>query len=86
MAYKKKKKKSFSKIEKKLLDLLKANKNRVLNRGTIQEHIWSISGGASDGSLEAYMTLLRRKMKKRGLHSIIKTIHGLGYMLSDSSD
>lgn len=86
MVYIKKQKKSFSKIEGELFHLLKANKNRVLNRGTILEHIWNISGGKSDGSLEAYMTFLRRKIKKQGDHSIIKTINGLGYMLQDTSD
>ncbi len=86
MTYIKKQKKSFSKIEGELLDLLKANKNRVLNRGTILEHIWNISGGNSDSSLEAYMTFLRRKIKKKGDRSIIKTVNGLGYMLYDSSD
>ncbi|HWK05096.1 MAG TPA: response regulator transcription factor [Puia sp.] len=75
---------SLSKIEYNLLLFLMTNKNRVVSRQAIAEHI-------HDGPSEqvpsfdfvySHIKNLKRKLKEKGCHEIIHTVYGLGYKLS----
>ena len=68
-----------------LLEFLAFNKNRVINRLTILEYVWSYSASVDTNTLEVHVAGLRKKLKKHNVHNLIQTVHGLGYLLCDSS-
>jgi DNA-binding response OmpR family regulator len=74
---------SLSKNEYDLLLFLMTNKNRVVSRQAIAEHI-------HDGPSEqipsfdfvySHIKNLKRKLKEKGCHEIIHSVYGLGYKL-----
>src|SRR5258708_1605287 len=75
---------SLSKIEYDLLLFLMTNKNRVVSRRAIAEHIYD---GPSEqvpsfDFVYSHIKNLKRKLKEKGCNEIIQTVYGLGYKLS----
>ncbi|HTI07331.1 MAG TPA: response regulator transcription factor [Puia sp.] len=75
---------SLSKIEYDLLLFLMTNKNRVVSRRAIAEHIYD---GPSEqvpsfDFIYSHIKNLKRKLKEKGCNEIIQTVYGLGYKLS----
>jgi len=60
------------------------NRNRVLTRETIAEHLWSdqIEMAGSLDFIYTHLNNLRKKIKIAGGADYIKTIYGTGYKLS----
>lgn len=69
-----------------LLEFLMRNPEKVLNRLSILEYVWSYSSTISTNTIDVHMTSLRRKIDGRYTKKIIKTVHGLGYKLSFEDD
>lgn len=69
-----------------LLLFLVANKNRVLTKQTIAEHLWGDNVDFLDSFDFVYQHIknLRKKITAAGGEDYIKTIYGLGYKLSNS--
>lgn len=61
------------------------NKNRVLTKEAIAEHLWNDNIDLADNFdfIYTHLTNIRRKIKSRGGIDYIKTIYGMGYKLSD---
>ncbi len=61
------------------------NKNRVLTKEAIAEHLWGDNIDLVDNFdfIYTHMRNLRKKIKKTGAHDYLKTIYGLGYKFSD---
>ena len=61
------------------------NKNRVLTKEAIAEHLWGDSINLVDNYdfIYTHMRNLRNKIKKTGAKDYLKTIYGLGYKFSD---
>ena len=75
---------TLTKNEFDLLAYLFSNKNRVVSKQAIAEHIY---GEQSDNMpsfdfVYTQMKNLKRKLKERGCDDLIQTIYGLGYKLS----
>jgi len=70
----------------KLLDYLLRNKNMVLTRSAIIEHIWEITFDSDTNVLDVYMTRLRKKVDDGFAKKLIHTIRGVGYVLKDSDE
>lgn len=67
-------------MEFKLLTYLIQNKNQVLSKSKIIEHIWTFDDDIFDNTVEVYIANLRRKCEKPFKGSkLITTIKGLGY-------
>lgn len=68
-----------------LLVFFVANKNRVLTKQTIAEHLWGDSVDMQDSFDFVYQHVknLRKKITAAGGEDYIKTIYGLGYKLSE---
>lgn len=64
-----------------LLDLLVRNQERVVPRGFILERIWGVEAAVSSNNLDAYVRLLRKKLRMFNNEVIIQTIRGIGYKL-----
>jgi DNA-binding response OmpR family regulator len=75
---------SLTKNEFDLLVYLLNNKNRVVSRQAIAEHIY---GDQSDNLpsfdfVYSQIKNLKRKLKEKGCDDLIQTVYGLGYKLS----
>jgi len=73
----------LSKIEFDLLLFLVTNKNRVVSRQAIAEHLYDGPADQAPGPEFVYSHIknLKRKMKEKGCPDIIQTVYGLGYKL-----
>ncbi|MBR9978007.1 MAG: response regulator transcription factor [Bacteroidetes bacterium] len=70
----------------KLLEYLLRNKNSVLTRSAIIEHIWEITFDTGTNVLDVYMTRLRKKIDDDYDVKLIHTIRGVGYILKDDAE
>jgi DNA-binding response OmpR family regulator len=73
----------LSRIEYDLLLFLTSNKNRVVSRQAIAEHIYQGPSELGPGPEFVYSHIknLKRKLKERGCQEIIHSVYGLGYKL-----
>src|SRR5579863_2334115 len=73
----------LSKIEYDLLLFLVTNKNRVVSRQAIAEHLYDGPSDQAPGPEFVYSHIknLKRKLKEKGCNEIIQTVYGLGYKL-----
>jgi two-component system, OmpR family, copper resistance phosphate regulon response regulator CusR len=69
----------------KLLEYLLRNKNAVLTRSTIIEHIWEVTFDSETNVLDVYMTRLRKKVDESYEPKLIHTVRGVGYVLRDDT-
>ncbi len=65
----------------KLLEFLMRNKNRVMTRSMILEHVWESSIDPITNTIDVHIKSLRDKIDKPFRTSLIKTVHGLGYKI-----
>lgn len=64
-----------------LLDLLVRNQERVVPRAFILERIWGVEAAVSSNNLDAFVRLLRKKLRMFNNQVMIQTIRGIGYKL-----
>ncbi len=76
---------SLTKKEYNLLLFFIANKNKVLTKEGIAEHLWgdAIEMADSYDFVYTHMGNLRKKIKKNGGTDYLKTMYGLGYKFTD---
>ncbi len=66
-----------------LLEYLIMNKNKVVTRTMISEHVWDIHFDAGSNVIDVIINFLRKKIETEGGDKLIHTIRGAGYMLKD---
>jgi len=66
-----------------LLEFLLRNKNRVLTRTAIIEHVWDISYDPMTNIVDAHIRALRSKIDREFSPPLIVTVRGAGYMLEE---
>lgn len=66
-----------------LLEVLMANKNRVLSRIYIAETVWGISFNRGTNLIDVYINYLRSKVDKGFAQQLIHTVIGMGYIIKD---
>jgi len=67
-----------------LLEYLMRNPNRILSKENIIEHVWDYDADILPNTVEAFIRFLRNKIDKPFPgSSLIKTIRGFGYKISD---
>ena len=66
-----------------LLKFLLENKNEVVTRTMIAQHVWNLGLESSTNVIDVYINYLRRKIDEGQEYKLIQTIRGRGYMLSD---
>jgi two-component system OmpR family response regulator len=70
----------LSPTEFKLLRFLLVNRERVLSKSQILDHVWQYDFGGSGGVVENYISYLRKKVDDVG-PPLIHTVRGFGYVL-----
>lgn len=83
-----KKKLKLTKKEYELLLYLVINRNRVLTKQSISEHIWGdfIDRSDSYDFIYSHLKNLRKKIIDKGGNDYIQTIYGIGYKFAKSDD
>jgi DNA-binding response OmpR family regulator len=66
-----------------VLEYLMANAGRVLSRTMILEHVWDQSFDGATNIVDVYVRHLRAKVDDVHEHKLIRTIRGLGYVISE---
>src|SRR5215831_16318453 len=66
-----------------LLEFLLRNVHRPVTRTMIVEHVWDIHFDIFSNVLDVHINSLRNKIDKGFERSLIHTVRGIGYMLSD---
>lgn len=64
-----------------LLEYFVRNKNRVLSRLQLLEHVWGIDFNMGTNVVDVYVNYLRKKIDARPDQKLIHTVIGMGYML-----
>jgi DNA-binding response OmpR family regulator len=74
---------SLTSTEYRLLEYLIKNRNRVLSRVEILEHVWGIDFNMGTNVVDVYINYLRKKIERNNDHKLIHTVVGMGYMLKN---
>ncbi len=64
-----------------LLDFLLRNKNRVLNRSVIAQHVWEYNFDVESNIVDVYINRLRNKIDDGTANKLIHSIKGVGYIM-----
>src|SRR5437764_3725715 len=73
----------LTRTEFQLLELLLLNPRRVLSSELIYDRVWGYDFGPSGNALRVYIGYLRRKLESAGARRLIRTVHGVGYVLRE---
>lgn len=65
-----------------LLEYLMSNQNIIITKEQIFDRIWGFDSTTTANVVEVYASNLRKTLKPYGYDGCIKTIRGMGYMLS----
>jgi len=74
---------SLSKKEYSLLEYLLRNKNKILSKQELINHVWDYNADILENTVEVYIGYLRNKIEKpfKNKPKLIKTIKGFGYKI-----
>lgn len=72
----------LSRREADLLELLMRREGSVVQRGTIEEALYSFNDPVTPNAIEAVISRLRRKLDEHGQTGRLHTVRGVGYMLA----
>lgn len=67
-----------------LLEYLLRNKNQVVTRNMIIEHVWDMSFDSFTNVVDVYINFLRNKIDRTYDRKLIHTVRGVGYTLKTS--
>jgi DNA-binding response OmpR family regulator len=66
-----------------ILEYLLRNKNRLLSKGMIAEHVWDFHFSSDYNLIEVYIRRLRKKIESGGKSRIIATVRNIGYIIRE---
>lgn len=72
---------ALSQTEYSLLEYLMRNKDRVLSKNAIMNHVWDFDADIMPNTVEAYIGYLRNKIDKPFKQPLIHTVRGFGYKI-----
>lgn len=74
---------SLSSKEFAILEYMIMNKNIVLSRDTLEQHIWNYNYEGSSNMVDVYIRYLRKKVDEPFEKKLIHTVRGAGYVLKE---
>lgn len=66
-----------------LLEYFLRNRNKVLTRTMIAEHVWDYTFDSDTNVIDVYVNHLRNKIDKEPFKKLIHTVRGVGYILKE---
>lgn len=71
--------------EYKLLEFLLLNKEQILTRDQIFDRVWGFDVDTNSSVVDVYLHYLRKKLAPVGCGHLLRTVRGVGYMLTGKS-
>ena len=68
-----------------LLQYLMKNPNRILSRNQLLDGAWGRSVYVEERTVDVYIVRLRKKLEPSGKSTVIRTVHGVGYVYNTTS-
>jgi DNA-binding response OmpR family regulator len=68
-----------------LLEYLMRNKDRILSRSMIMQHVWKHNFDPESNIIDVYIKRLRNKIERPGHPQLIQSIRGVGYRMREAS-
>jgi DNA-binding response OmpR family regulator len=68
-----------------ILEYLALNRNRVISRTELSEHVYDMNFDLDSNIIDVYINRLRRKIDKDRDHPLIQTRRGEGYIIRDEA-
>ncbi len=69
-----------------VLEYLVSNKNTILTKKQIFDRIWGFDSDTTMTVVDVYTSNIRKILKSSGYDKYIKTVRGIGYMITDSGE
>lgn len=69
-----------------LLEYLMRNKNRILSRSTITQHVWKHNFDPESNIIDVYIKRLRSKIESDTSKQLIQSIRGVGYRMREVNE
>ena len=66
-----------------LLHYLMRKPNHLHTRASLLDHVWSQGAFIEERTVDVHVLRLRKILKPYGLHTMIQTVHGMGYRFMD---
>lgn len=66
-----------------LLEYLMRNKDRILSRSMIMQHVWKHNFDPESNIIDVYVKRIRQKIEKPGQAQLITSIRGVGYRMRE---
>jgi DNA-binding response OmpR family regulator len=66
-----------------LLEYMMRNKNRILSRSTITQHVWKHNFDPESNIIDVYIKRLRSKIERDDEKPLVQSIRGVGYRLRE---
>ncbi|HUI30444.1 MAG TPA: response regulator transcription factor [Candidatus Acidoferrales bacterium] len=66
-----------------LLEHLLVNRNKIVTRAELAEHVWDMNFDPRSNVIDAFIKLLRKKIESGTRQKLVKTVRGIGYTISD---
>lgn len=70
----------LTKNEFKIISLLVKNKNEIVNRNILLEHLWDDTDFVDDNTLTVNISRLKKKLQEIDLNDVIESKRGVGYI------
>ena len=67
-----------------LLEYLMRNKNRIISRSMITQHVWKHNFDPESNIIDVYIKRIRSKIERPGSARILKSIRGVGYRMRET--
>lgn len=67
-----------------ILEYLLRNKNRVISRTLLSEHVYDYHFDSDTNVIDVYINKLRNKIDKGFYNPILQTVRGVGYIIKDN--
>jgi DNA-binding response OmpR family regulator len=69
-----------------ILEYLLRNKDRLVTKGMIAEHVWDFHFSSDFNLIEVYIRRLRQKIERNSQHRLIRTVRNGGYIIRDPQE
>ncbi|HAW08067.1 MAG: response regulator transcription factor [Chloroherpetonaceae bacterium] len=69
-----------------LLEYMMRNKNRILSRSTITQHVWKHNFDPDSNIIDVYIKRLRNKIDYKKGKQLVQSVRGVGYRIKDFED
>jgi DNA-binding response OmpR family regulator len=67
-----------------LLEYLMRNKNRIISRSMITQHVWKHNFDPESNIIDVYIKRIRSKIERPGSARILQSIRGVGYRMRET--